>query len=54
VSYQYQLGNRIFNLPSIIRRFNEIMADINDMKLILDMPHEITDKEDAKKIEVLD
>lgn len=52
ISYQYQLGNRIFNLPSIFRKTNEMISDIEDMMEILETKHEIQDIENASYLEI--
>lgn len=52
LSYQYSIWNKIFNLPSILRRITESMSDISEMKEILEKPHDIIDTKNAKELNI--
>lgn len=52
LSYQYSIWNKIFNLPSILRRVTESMSDISEMIDILDKPHDIVDIPEAKNLDI--
>ncbi|MDD2566112.1 MAG: ABC transporter ATP-binding protein [Candidatus Gracilibacteria bacterium] len=48
LSYQQQIGSRIFGLPNLFRKFNEYLSDLTEMLDILDKPHDIQDKSNSK------
>ncbi len=51
-SYAFSLFNRFWNFGKVIRRFYEGLADAEEMTVVFNTPHEITDKKRAKELVV--
>lgn len=52
ITYQLRVSSVVFGLPSYIRKFHENISDIDEMREILDKPHDIIDIENAKDLHI--
>lgn len=52
VNYAQSIQGELWSINSILKNFNRVFGDAHDMTLILDMPDDVVDKENAQPLEV--
>ncbi len=52
VNYAQSIQGELWSINSILKNFNRVFGDAHDMTLILDMPDDVVDEEDAQPLEV--
>ena len=52
VNYAQSIQGELWSINSILKNFNRVFGDAHDMTLILDMPDDVVDEENAQPLEV--